>query len=160
MQITATTESISTLDELKESTKKGIEFSGSLSIFENSFSYSHSTQTRSMIDTIVQMNSTVYFTRATISQTRLSAFEPLLELSDQFRYVIDNMPCCKESSELDQYIQEFIIDYFGLVYVKDLILGGIAQQKIVISEENRKNLRENGFTTTDQAELKAAAASI
>jgi hypothetical protein len=160
MQITATTESISTLDELKESTKKGIEFSASASVFGNSFSYSHSTQTRSMIDTIIQKDSTVYFTRATISQMRLTVFEPLLELSDQFCYVIENMPCCNESSELDQYIREFIIDYFGLVYVKDLLLGGIAQQKIVISEENRKNLRENGFTTTDQAELKVAAASI
>ena len=160
MQITATTESISTLDELKESTKKGMEVSASVGIFQNSFSYSHSTETRSIIDTVVPMNSTVYFTRATVSQIRLSVFEPLLELSDQFRYAITNMPCCEESSELEQYIDEFIIGYFGLAYIKDLLLGGIAQQTIIISEENRKNLRENGFTTTNQAELKIAAAAI
>jgi hypothetical protein len=160
MHVTAMTESISTLDQLKESIKKGIEFFVSASAFGNSFSYSHSTQTRSMIDKIIQMNSTVYFTQAIISQIRLSAFEPLLKLSDQFRDVIENMPCCNESNQLNRYIQKFIIDYFGLVYVKDLVLGGIVQQKIVISEENRKNLQENGFTTTNQAELKVAAASV
>ena len=113
-----------------------------------------------MIDTIVQSNSTVFFTRATISWVRLTAFTPLLELSDEFRYVIDNMPCCNQSEELDQYIQEFVIDYFGLMYVNDLLLGGIAQQKIVISEENRKSLQQNGFTTTNQAELKLAAGTV
>ena len=160
IQITADTESISTLDQLMESTKKGIDVSVGLSVYSNSFSYSHSQETRSMIDTIVQLNSTVFFTRATISWIRLSAFTPLLELSDQFRYVIDNIPCCNGSEELDQYIREFIIDYFGLMYINDLLLGGIAQQKIVISEENRRNLQQNGFTTMDQSELKLAAGAV
>lgn len=159
-QTTANTESISTLNQLKESTKKGIEISASVGVFDNSFSYSYSHETRSMIDTIVQMNSTVYFTRAGVTWVRLLAFEPLLELSDQFRYVIENMPCCNKSNELDQYIKEFVIDYFGLMYVKDILLGGIAQQKIIVSEENRRTLQENGFTTTNQAELKVAAAAI
>ncbi|CAF4927865.1 unnamed protein product [Rotaria socialis] len=159
-QITANTESITTLDQLMENTKRNIDFSLSMEGFGNSFSYSHSHETRSMIDTIIQSNSTVYFTRATITWVRLSAFTPLLELSDQFRYVIDNMPCCNQSHELDQYIQEFIIEFFGIMYVKDLLLGGIAQQNIIVSEENQKNLRMNGFTTAHQAELKIAAASI
>jgi hypothetical protein len=159
-QITANTESISTLDELKESTSRGIEVSASISSFGNSFSFSHSSETRSMINTIVQLNSSVCFTRAAITWVRLSAFEPLMELSDQFRYVIDNMPCCNQSDGLDQYIQEFIISYFGLAYVKDLLLGGFAQQKVVISQENKKNLRENGFTNTDRAELSVAAGAL
>ncbi|CAF4551747.1 unnamed protein product [Rotaria socialis] len=47
----------------------------------------------------------------------------------------------------------FSMDGFGL-------LGGIAQQNIIVSEENQKNLRMNGFTTAHQTELKIAAASI
>lgn len=70
------------------------------------------------------------------------------------------MPCCNESAELDQYIKELVIGYFGLLYINELLLGGIAQQKIVISEENRKNLQTNGFTVTNQAELKVAAANV
>lgn len=159
-QITANTESISTISELMESTKQGIQFSGSSSIYGVSFSYSRSQETRSMINTIYQSNSTVYFTRTKITLARLSAFTPMLELSNEFRYVINNMPCCNESDELYQYIKEFVIDYFGLAYVNDLLLGGIAQQKIVISEENRKKLRENGFTNTNEAELKVAASNI
>ena len=149
-RIAANTESIATLDQLMQSMKKGVDVSVNLGVFGNSFSYSRSQETRSMIDTIVQLNSTVFFTRATITWMRLSAFIPLLEISDEFRYVIDNMPCCNGSSELDRYIRELIIDYFGLMYVKDLLLGGTAQQKIVISEEDRKNLQKNGFTTTDK----------
>lgn len=159
-QISATTESISTLSQLRESMRSGIEISGSIGILDNSFTYSHSTETRSMIDTIIEKSSTVYFTRASINQISLSAFEPLLELSDQFRYVIQEMPCCNESAELDQYIKEFIIGYFGLLYINELVLGGVAQQKIVVSEENRKNLQTNGFTVTNQAELKIAAANM
>ncbi|CAF5089670.1 unnamed protein product, partial [Rotaria magnacalcarata] len=114
IQITANTESITTLDQLMENTKRNIDFSLSIDGFGNSFSYSHSHETRSMVNTTIQSNSTVYFTRANITLIRLSAFTPLLELSDQFRYVIDNMPCCNQLHELDQYIQEFIIEFFGI----------------------------------------------
>lgn len=157
MQMTASTESLSSLEQLRESTKRGIEVAAGIGVLGNSLSYLHSSETRSMVDTIIQTNSTVYFTQATISLARLSAFAPMLDLSDQFRYVIDNMPCCNESDEIIEYIQELVIDYFGLTYVKDLLLGGIAQQKTVISEENRKSLRENGFSNSNGAELKAAA---
>jgi hypothetical protein len=44
--------------------------------------------------------------------------------------------------------------------VKNLVLGGIAQQKIVITEEDRSNLEKNGFTTSNSAELSAAAGNI
>lgn len=163
-QITANTESISTVDQLMESTKRGIDVSFSVGtsfvFFSSSFSYSRSHETRSMIDTMVETNSTIYFTQATISWVRLSAFALFLELSDEFRYVIDNMPCCNQSDEIDEYIKEFIIDYFGIMYVKDLLLGGIAQQKIVISEEQRKKLETNGFTTSNEVEFKVAAGSI
>ncbi|CAM4747855.1 unnamed protein product [Rotaria magnacalcarata] len=86
IQITANTESITTLDQLMENTKRNIDFSLSIDGFGNSFSYSHSHETRSMVNTTIQSNSTVYFTRANITLIRLSAFTPLLELSDQFRY--------------------------------------------------------------------------
>ncbi|CAF4348635.1 unnamed protein product [Rotaria socialis] len=139
-QITANTESITTLDQLMENTKRNIDFSLSMEGFVE-------------FDRLFHSNNP-------ITWVRLSAFTPLLELSDQFRYVIDNMPCCNQSHELDQYIQEFIIEFFGIMYVKDLLLGGIAQQNIIVSEENQKNLRMNGFTTAHQGELKIAAASI
>ena len=156
MQMTASTESISTLNQLQESTKKGLEVSASVGVFGNSLSYAYSSEIRSMVDTIVEKNSTVYFTRATITWARLSAFVPSLELSDAFVHVIENMPCCNDSIELEEYIREFIIDYFGLTYVKDLLLGGVAQQQIVVSEENRKKLQSNGFSQKHEVELKVA----
>lgn len=157
MQMTASTESISTLHQLQQNTKKGLEISASVEAYGNALSYRYSNEIRSMIDTIVEKNSTVYFTRATVTWARLSAFVPALELSDAFKFAIENMPCCNDSIELEQYIREFIIGYFGLTYIKDLLLGGIAQQQILISEENRKKLQSTGFSTKHEASVKLAA---
>lgn len=64
MQMTNSTESITTLNQLQESTKKGLEISASVGVYLNSLSYAYSSEIRSMVDTIVEKNSTVYFTRA------------------------------------------------------------------------------------------------
>jgi hypothetical protein len=68
-----------------------------------------------------------------------------MELADTFRYVIEQMPCCNEyNSEIDDYIKEFVIDYFGLTYVTELILGGIAQETMFIGNKEVEELRMKG----------------
>jgi hypothetical protein len=99
--ISANTEILSTLNKLFESTVNSIEFSAAAKYMGSSFSYTHSTQTRSMIDTIVQQNSTVLFTNAKISFVKLSSFAPRMDLSDNFRYVIKNLPCCSYSQSIE-----------------------------------------------------------
>lgn len=157
MQMTAKTETIATLQQLQESTKKGLEISVGAEVFGNSLRYTHSTEIRTMVDTVVEKNSTVYFTQVTVTWARLTAFVQSIALSEQFVYAISRIPCCNDSPELTQYVQEFVIDQFGLTYIKDLLLGGIAQQQVIISEENRKTLRSEGFSQTNEAEAKAAA---
>ena len=62
-----------------------------------------------------------------------------MELSDNFRYVIDHMFCCEEDdADIEQYVTEFIFDYFGLAYVATILLGGVAQQNIFMNREDRE----------------------
>lgn len=83
-----------------------------------------------------------------------------MNLSDDFRYVIDNMPCCNSSIELDEYIREFIVEYFGTSFVKEILLGGIAQQRVTISEKNRKSLEENGLQVSSSSSMSASVLSL
>ena len=158
MQMSAKTETIATMTQLQDSTKRGYDASVSAEGFGNSLSYRFSHEIRSMIDTLVEHNSTIYFTRVTVTWARLFAFVPALQLSEAFHFVIENMPCCNESLELDHYIREFVIDYFGLTYVKDMLLGGIAQQQVTISDESRKKIQSNSVSTSHALEAKFAYA--
>ncbi|CAF4379052.1 unnamed protein product [Rotaria sp. Silwood2] len=162
--ISSSTEIISTLRQLQESTMKGIdittEVSGGFGPFSTSFSYTHSEQTRSMIDTIIKENSTVLFTTLKISWVRLSLFEPKIDLTDNFRFVIQHMPCCDYNAAVEEYVRKYIINYFGYAYVHDLLLGGIAQQRIVISEAGRSKLEKNGWTMSDEASISFSAGQI
>lgn len=158
--ISSSTEILQTVDKLFESISNGIDFSSSAKYMGVSFSYKYSSQTRSIIDTMVAKNSTILFTNAKISTIRLSLFQPRMPLSDNFRYVIDNMPCCSYSVDVQTYIFENIFNYFGFTYVKDLLLGGIAQQKIVITEEDRSTLMKYHFDMSNSAEVSGAAGDI
>ncbi|CAF0764212.1 unnamed protein product [Adineta ricciae] len=161
---TSNTEVISTLHQLQVSTTKGIDtqtsVSGGFAGYSASFSYAHSEQTRSMIDTIVKEKSTVLFTTLKTSWVRLSLFEPKMNLSDDFHFVIEHVPCCELNKSSEEYIRRYIIDYFGYAYVHDMLLGGVAQQRIVITQSDRSNLEKNGWTVSNEASMSAAARQI
>ncbi|CAF3716188.1 unnamed protein product [Rotaria sp. Silwood1] len=147
--ITSSTEVIDSLAKLYQTTASGIDVSASISGSFSAFSYAHSSQTRSMIDTMVRQNSTILFTSAQISHLKLSSFSPMMDLSDSFRYVIQRLPCCTYSSKIERYIISYVFNYFGYTYIKDLLLGGIAKQLITISEEEKSNLEKNGVSTSN-----------
>ncbi len=65
---------------------------------------------------------------------KLSSFELKMELSDNFKYVIENMPCCEINDlDIEEYVKDYIFDYFGITYVTSIMLGGVAQQNIFIN---------------------------
>jgi hypothetical protein len=138
----------STLEKLHHNTLDGIEISASLNATYASFSYMYSKQTRSMIDTMVRENSTILFTSTKVSCFKLSSFAPMMELSDSFRYVIKRLPCCSFSDRIQRFIFEYVFNYFGYIYVKDILLGGVVQQRITINEEERSNLVKNEVSTS------------
>ena len=81
-------------------------------------------------------------------------FEPQMELSDNFRYVIDHMFCCEEDdADIEQYVTEFIFDYFGLAYVTTIFLGGVAQQNIFMNREDRERLERQSIQIQHQARI-------
>ena len=68
-------------------------------------------------------------------------FESKMELSDIFRYVIENMFFCNENDfHTEEYVKEFIFDSFGLAYISSILLGGIAHQNIFINREARQSI--------------------
>lgn len=78
-------------------------------------------------------------------------FEPELELSDNFRYVIENMPTGPYNNIIDKYIQNYILEYFGYTYITEILLGGIAQQTISIDDVYVKNITSEGQSVTHKA---------
>lgn len=75
-----------------------------------------------------------------------------MELSDDFRYVIEEMPCCEEDdSDIEDYVKEHILDRFGVAYVSELYLGGIAQQTMFIRREEKERLERNGVQIQREA---------
>lgn len=130
------TEVISDSKHLSDSTLKRVSFGVDVRYRRFIASYFYSKETRSMIDQMTTYNSTAMYTRGEVTFGKLRMFEPLMELSDTFRYVIEQMPCCNDFNlEIDEYIKEFLIDYFGVTYVTELILGGIAQETLFISNK-------------------------
>lgn len=159
VEVQAGTEVISTLEHLQKSMKSGIEVSAGAKYMTASFSYAHSTQTSYMIDQLIKSDTEVIYTTAKVSAIRLSMFEPLMNLSTQFRYVIDNLPCCNYSEEETQkYIFDFVFNYFGYAFVTDLMLGGIAQQNMYINKGELKTIEKKGFSTSNEAKVEFYAA--
>ncbi|CAF0959422.1 unnamed protein product [Didymodactylos carnosus] len=149
----ASTETISTLEELYQSITNKVEVSASGSIKTALFLYTFSDETHYIIDNIVQKERTVTYTTAQISYVKLSMFEPLLELSDDFRYVIDNLPCCNYDSNTEQYIYEYIFNYFGFTFISNLLLGGIAQEILLIDRESYEIMIEQGYDIENEAKV-------
>jgi hypothetical protein len=152
----ANTEVISTLKQLSESMSKRIEASVGVSFGPFSFSYSHSTETTYMVDNIVQNALVLSYTSVEVSHVKLTMFEPLMKLSEPFRYVIENLPCCDNADEdwmTEKYIRDFILDYFGYTYVSTLLLGGIAQENIFLSRSSHQKLESQGISVTNAAKV-------
>ncbi len=81
-------------------------------------------------------------------------FELKMELSDNFKYVIENMPCCEEDDlDIEEYVKDFIFDYYGFTYVTSILLGGVAQQHITISREAKERLEKQGVDITHSAAM-------
>lgn len=148
------TETISTLKQLTESTSKGISFGVDVKYNMFSAGYSHSRETRSMIDQLIKQDTTAMFTRSQVTFGKLSMFESLMQLSDTFNYVIQEMPCCDDDSlEIDEYIHEFLIDSFGLTFVTELILGGIAQETMFIGNKEMREMQSKGEDVSHSASV-------
>ena len=81
-------------------------------------------------------------------------FEPMMQLSDSFRFVIDNMPCCEvDDADIEEYIYNFIFEYFGFTYIANLLLGGIAQENIIIDRNAHEEMINQGINTVHQAKV-------
>ncbi|CAF1383849.1 unnamed protein product [Adineta steineri] len=147
------TEVIDKLERLKQVTENGFEISGGGKYQWMSASYKYSKETRFMIDKIYQESSEVLYTTLKISHAKLSMFEPRMNLSDDFRYVIENLPCCEYNALTEKYINDYIFGYFGYAYVTTLVLGGIAQQSMVIQASNATALEAQGIKKSHEADL-------
>ena len=81
-------------------------------------------------------------------------FELKMQLSDDFRFVIENMPYCElNNADIEEYVRDFIFEYFGFTYVTSVMLGGIAQQNILIDRETNERLVKTGVNTQQQAQI-------
>lgn len=152
-ELRADTEEISSMSELHESTSKGISTSVLANIQGFVFGYSQSSQTRYMIDKMYKEDLQVYLTSARVSYVRLALFEPALNLSNNFRLVIESMPCCNYSSDVEEYIFQYLFNYFGFTYITDVLLGGSAQQNIYISRVNMSNIVSDGYDVKQEAKI-------
>lgn len=154
VNLQTTTETISTLKQLSDSTSKGISFGGGLKYKVLSAAYSYSKEISSMIDRITKDDRTILFTRGEVTMGKLSMLEPFMELSDAFQYVISEIPCCDNNSlEIEEYIEKYIIEDFGLTYVSELMLGGIAQEIISISNTEMRRMQSKGDDVAHSANI-------
>ncbi|CAF5068600.1 unnamed protein product, partial [Rotaria sp. Silwood1] len=129
--LTIATETISTLKELSESTSKGWSL-GVQEIKYKMFSagYAYSSETHFMVDQLLRYNRTAIRTTGVVTYGKLSMFEPRMELSDNFRYIIDKLDNVNLNEEdLDEFISIFI-DYFGITFVNEVLLGGLATETL------------------------------
>jgi hypothetical protein len=77
-----------------------------------------------------------------------------MQLSDNFRYVIENMPCCEhDDADIEEYVHDFIFNYFGFTYITSIMLGGVAQENILINRVIHEQMQTNGVNTQHQAQL-------
>ena len=158
------TQIINTLHDLKQSTMRAVDFSTGSTFnrkyVDTSFSYAHSREIHSVVDMIMKNNVTLILTAVNVTSMYLAIAKTKLELSDEFRFVIKNLPCCDLNETEEEYIREFFIGYFGYTYIKDVQLGGIVQQTIAMTENDRTRLEQNGFNTSNESWLKDAAKEI
>ncbi|CAF1130715.1 unnamed protein product [Rotaria sordida] len=149
----ANTEIINTLDQLHESISNKIEVSVGASYGAFSFSYTNSKEIRYMVDNIVKNEMSLFYTSSHVSAVKLSMFEPFMELSDMFRFVIENLPCCDDDWQTEKYVRDYIFNYFGYTFVSTLLLGGIAQENIFMKRDSYQHLESQSISTRNAAKI-------
>ncbi|UJR12389.1 hypothetical protein I4U23_016566 [Adineta vaga] len=158
------TQKISNVQEMKESTANGMSWGVSVGITLSnpsippiaslSASYGQSRQSTYMMNNIYRDDSIVYHTYARVSTVKLSLFEPKLELSDNFRYVIENLPVTSTyTPAIEKYIQDYIFNYFGFTYITELLLGGVAQMLTVIEKSSVTPMEGQGISASEMIGL-------
>lgn len=63
-----------------------------------------------------------------------------MELSDEFQYVINNLPCCEYNAAIEQYIYQYIFNYFDFTYLSEILLGGIAQETLLMTNASYQSI--------------------
>jgi len=152
--VTTTTETISTLQQLSESTSKGWGL-GVDGIKYKMFSagYDYSSETHFMVDQLLKHNRTALHTKAVITYGKLSMFEPRVELSDNFRYIIDELDDVDLSEEdLDEFIDIFT-DYFGITFVSEVLLGGLVGETLFKQTNEMNEQQTNGQGSSHSANI-------
>lgn len=149
----AETDIVTSLESLQKSITNKIESSPGISVFDFSFGYKKSKETTYMVDTILKNNKTVSYTSTQVSFVKLSMFEPAMELSDNFRHVIEYMPCCKVDVTTREYIRNQLFERYGLMYMPSIVLGGIAQQTIEMQSENYSQLVSQGININKESQV-------
>ncbi|CAF1269592.1 unnamed protein product [Adineta steineri] len=151
-EIREKSQKISNVNELKESTASGMSWGFGVDVpltpnpilnlvMKASFKYGQSEQTTKMMNHIYRDASIVYHTYARVSTVKLSLFAPKLELSDNFRYVIDNLPTST---------------YTPGVAKRSFALGGIAQMTTVINQTSIQPIEQEYQSTTQMIGLSFA----
>jgi hypothetical protein len=145
------TEEISTVSQLQQSTFKRIDVGVSVhgwGILQGLFaSYGYSQQTTYMADMLTEKNQSIFHTTVDIAFAKIIMFEPMMQLSENFRFVIDNMPCCEYDNDTKDYITSYIFDHFGFAFVSELLLGGITQEITSIDSQRLTELKTKGLQT-------------
>ncbi|CAF1157231.1 unnamed protein product [Adineta ricciae] len=149
--INAHTEELSSISQLRQSTFNAISTSATIygwGKLEGFFaSYGYSRQTTYLAETLIEKRQSIFHTTANITFAKLTMLEPMMQLSDSFRFVIEHMPCCSYDNDIKDYIISYIFDYFGFSFVSEMLLGGTAQEIITIDSERLTELKTRGLQT-------------
>ncbi|CAF1396321.1 unnamed protein product [Adineta ricciae] len=149
--INAHTEELSSISQLRQSTFNAISTSATVygwGKLEGLFaSYGYSRQTTYLAETLIEKGQSIFHTTADITFAKLTMFEPMMQLSDSFRFVIEHMPCCSYDNDTKDYITSYIFDYFGFSFVSEMLLGGTTQEIITIDSERLTELKTRGLQT-------------
>ena len=64
------------------------------------------------------------------------------------------MPCCEEdNADIEEYVNDFVFNYFGFTYVTNILLGGVAQQHITITRKAKERLEQEGVNIKHEASV-------
>ncbi|UJR18134.1 hypothetical protein I4U23_005034 [Adineta vaga] len=136
------------------------------SVASISANYGQSRQSTFVMNNIYSNESIIYHTYARMSTVKLSLFAPKLELSDNFRYVIENLSVTGTYTlVVEKYIQDYIFNYFGFTYITELLLdeklefsSGIAQMLTVIEKSSITPMEGEGFSASQMIALSFSGA--
>ncbi|CAF0928724.1 unnamed protein product [Didymodactylos carnosus] len=150
------TQTISTLNELNGSIYDAIKIDGEFKNVSLFFPYTNSSQTKFIIDNLIKYDSEILHTAIKVTLFKLSisnTSSALMNVSDQFQYVIQNLPCCSYSEQqVETYINDYIFNTFGSAYASSIVVGGSAQQNLIIAKSKLSMIEEEYFDKITEAQ--------